>query len=300
MKQLLGFIVILPFFAVGDPDTMITRKTHTDGFVLGEREVPARDATQTIWMRGKDKFRFEEGDRVTIVRLDEKKIHLLNTKDKTVTSVDYPFDFKKYIPEDSPFADQLDRMPQQTVAVKATEETKKVKEWNATKYTVTRSGGFGGGAGRTEDVWASKDVKVDAAAFHQMYTATQSLAMGMGGNAGNDELKKIEGVPVLIESSRMMGEEKVVSRQEIVSVESKEGAATLFDIPADYEKKPFDMRTAMGGGGMGRGGRRGGDGGAASQPGGNGNNGGRGGRRAGGRGGESRPASGPAEKPTEK
>jgi len=323
-------ICVLSVFAAsilgiaGDQDTVVTRKTHTDGYSMGNNEVPARDATQTIWIHGKDKVRFEEGDRVTIIRLDEKKMHILNTKDKTVSTVELPFDYKKYIPEDSPMAGR--EMPAQEVAVKATEETKKIKDWSAKKYTVTRGGmapggpgggaagggggnagggaaggggGNGGGGGRggfggfggpsTEEVWSSKDVAVDAAAYHAAMSQMQSLRPGA--NAADAEMKKIEGIPVLIESTRKMRDQEIKSRDELVSVERKEAPAGAFDVPADFQKKPFDLRSTMGGGrgpggGRGQGGGRGGDGaGAASR-----------GAREGG----APPASKPAEKPAEK
>ena len=74
----------------------------------------------------------------------KRRMHILNTKDKTVSTVDLPFDYKKYIPEDSPMAGR--EMPAQEVAVKATEESKKIKDWSARKYTVTRGGMAPGGA----------------------------------------------------------------------------------------------------------------------------------------------------------
>jgi hypothetical protein len=274
-------LVVLTTLAVsilglgGDPDTVITRKTHADGFSMGNRDVPARDTTQTIWLRGKDKLRVEEGDHVTIVRLDEKKVHVLNTKDKTVSTVDLPFDYKKYIPEDSPMAGRGDDMPRPTVTVKPTDDTKKIKEWSAKRYTVTRSGGgFGGGGGgggganTTEEVWAAKDLGFDGAAFHHMMSQIQS--MRPGGDAGAEEMKKIEGVPVLIERTRTMRDQDVKSREELASVEHKEAPAGAFDVPADFTKKPFDMRSMMGGGfggGRGPGGGRGNRDGAASRSG---------------------------------
>jgi hypothetical protein len=241
-----------------------------------------------------------------------------------VSTVDLPFDYKKYIPEDSPFAGR--EMPTPEVAVKATDDTKKINNWTAKKYTVTRTmpapaggpggaggsggagngggggngggngggggrGGFGGGGGMmggpaSEDIWASKDVAVDAAAFHMMMGAMQSLRPG--GNAGAEEMKKIDGIPVLVESTRKMRDQEIKTREELVSVERKEAPLNAFDVPADFQKKPFDMRNQMGGGrgpGGGRGqggGRNRGDGEGASSR----------GARDGGNG----PASKPAEK----
>src|SRR5262249_41816051 len=128
-------------------------------------------------------------------------------------------------------------------------------------FTVTTSGGGPMGGGSTETVWASKDVKgVDLASFHELLNAVQSLAMR---GAPGEERKKIEGFPVLIETTRTFGDREMKSRDELVSVAQKEAPAGAFEVPADYTKKPFDPRARGGPGAGGRGRGRGGDGGGS-------------------------------------
>lgn len=267
MLPLLAGLSLVALSIGDDQDVVLTRKTHTDAMQMGEREVPARDSTQTIWIHGKDRLRIEDGDRVTIVRLDEKKMHILNTKEKTVTTVDLPFDLAKAMAESGqpapggPGGGRAGRGEgpgsRPAPVVTPTDETKKVKEWTARKYTLTRSGAMDAG---TDVIWASKDLGIDVAAFHEMVAHTQSLRPGAA--MGPEALKKIDGIPVLIERVRAMRDQEVKSTEEIVSVEKKAAPAGAFEAPAGFEKRPFDPRAMMGGG---RGMR--GEGGPGSRPG---------------------------------
>jgi hypothetical protein len=266
-------LLATPLFA-GDQDTVITRKTHTPAITIGDRDIPARESTQTIWIHGKDRLRIEEGDRTTIVRLDQKKAFLLNNKEKTVAEVALPFDMSKYMPEG--FGNRgAGSRPASDVTVTPTDETKRINNWTAKKYKISRSGSFGGS---TQEIWATTETGVDATALRELMAMVPAMRPGDG-----DAMKKVEGFVVLSETTRSMGGEEIKTTESVASIEKKEPAAGAYDVPEDYKKVDFDPRSMMGGGG--RGGRRGPGGeGAASRP-------GRGGRRGpGGEGAGSRPA----------
>jgi len=253
-----ALLTIVMLGAGGDPDVVIIKKTHTDAFTAGDRERPAVDATITTWMRGKDMLRIEEGDRVTIVLAGEKKVHLLNTKDKTASTVDLPFDRSKYMPESAPAGGGRegrggDGAGAPSVTVTPTEETKKISNWTAKKYKVARTGGFNSGV---EEVWAASEAGMDITAFRELTAQIPSMRPMPGG----DEMKKIEGFVILTERTRPMGDIDIKSREEIVSIEKKEAPAGAFEIPKDYQIKPFEPRMLGGGGGRGMGGGRRGDG----------------------------------------
>lgn len=259
-----AFLTFVMLGAAGDPDTVITKKTHTDAFTMRDRETPARDATITTWMRGKDKLRIEDGDQVTIVLAGEKKVHILNTKDKTASTVELPFDRSKYMPESGPALGGGGRGGEgrggdggnaPTVTVTPTEETKKINNWTAKKYKVTRSGGFNSS---TEEVFAVADAGFELGAFREL---TAQIPNMRPAPAGGDEMKKIEGFVILTERTRQMGDADVKSREEIVSIEKKEAPEGAFEIPKDYQIKPFEPRMMGGGGRGGMGGGRRNDGG---------------------------------------
>jgi hypothetical protein len=233
-------------------DLMITKTKHADA--MKGRE--AKDVTETTWL-GKDRMRIEEGDKITIVRTDLKKLFLLDTKSKTVSTLDLPIDIKKYLPAD--MAPTYEAMMSSTkITVTPTTETKKIHDWNATKYTMNITMPMPGPMAQgqemtiTQEIWATKDVQLERAAWLDMQGAM--LSMGPGGAAMATEMKKVDGYPILIERTQSVMGQEMKSKEEVTAIASKDAPEGSYDVPKDYTEKPFDPRS----GGMGQGGRRGG------------------------------------------
>ncbi len=236
----LAFIASSAFAA----DVVITTTKHTDAMTMMGQTQPAKDSTQVTWM-GKDHVRVEEGDHVTLVRLDQKKMYLIDVKAKTYSTLELPVDIKKYLPADA--AKMMEPMMSQIkVTVTPTTETKKIKEWNATRYTVTMTMPMGGSM--TQEIWATKDVPIDFALVKDSRASLMATNF-MTGNLA-EEMKKIDGLPVLTERTQTMMGSEVKSKEEVTSVEQKEPAAGLYEVPQGFTEKPFDaMSEARGGAG---------------------------------------------------
>ena len=225
--RLVTTVAFLALFSAPAPcaDLVITKSKHADAMKMPGMEQPAKDTTEITWL-GKDRMRSEEDDRVTIVRVDLKKMYMLDVKAKTVSTIDLPFDMKKYLsPEMAPMMEQM--MGQMKVTVTPTTETKKIKEWNATKYTMTMTMPMGGGF--TQELWATKDVQLDRAAYGELAGAMMST--GMGGKTIADEYKKIDGLVIMTERTHTMMGQSFKSREEVTSVESKDAPEGQYDIP---------------------------------------------------------------------
>ncbi len=239
-----------PAFAT---DTVITAAKHSDAMSMPGQEQPAKDSTQVTWI-GQGHMRVEDGESVTIVRADLKKMYILDAHAKTYSSIDLPLDMKKYMPaEMAPMMEQM--MGQMKATVTPTTETKKIKDWNATRYTMTMSMPMGGSM--TQEIWATKDVALDPAAL-EMRMAVVSATPMVGASMAL-EMKKVEGLPVLVERTTVMMGKESKAREEVTSIEQKEAPAGHYDPPADYTEKPFDPMSEAGGrmGGRSRGPRGG-------------------------------------------
>jgi len=243
--SVLALLAFAPSVLAGD--LVVQKQKHSDALKMRGMEEPAKDSTETLWI-GKDRVRAEDGDQVTIVRADLKKLWMLDTKAKTYTALDLPVDMKQYLPaEVAPMMEQM--MGQVKTTVTPTTETKKIGEWNATKYVVATTMPMGGSS--TQDMWVTKDLKVDLAAWADL-SATMRSILPFAGNMA-EEMKKIDGFAVLVErTDTMMGSERK-SNETVVSVEEKEPAAGLYDLPEGFTEKPFDPMAGMGGPGRARG-----------------------------------------------
>ncbi|MBL8856994.1 MAG: hypothetical protein JNL28_00605 [Planctomycetes bacterium] len=246
----LAFVAALatPTFAT---DLMITTAKHTDATEMMGQKTPAMDSTQITWM-GKDRMRTEEGSTVTIVRNDLKKMFFLDTDAKTYSFVDLPFDMKKHMPpEMAPMIEM--QTSQMNMTVVATTETKKIKDWTATKYVMTMAMPM---MTMTTDVWTTKDVKLDYTSFAAVQGSMMSMMPGSEKFAA--EFKKLEGYPVLREVTVSIMGMDAKSKEEVTAVESKEAPEGTYDVPKDFTERPFDMMNDSPNSGMGGGRPRGG------------------------------------------
>jgi hypothetical protein len=177
-------------------------------------------------------------------------MYLIDPKAKTVSPVDLPVDMKKYLPEQ--VAPMYQAMMSQTKAtLTPTNETKKIRDWNATKYTMTMTlpapPQAGGDRTITSEFWATKDVAVDHAAMGDMYSAMLSIAPG--GAVLAAEMKKVEGIPVMIDTTTPGPGGDHKSHKEVTAIASKDAPEGTYEVPKDYTEKQFDpSEGAMGGG----------------------------------------------------
>jgi len=234
-------------------DLVMTSQKHTDAMQMGPQETPAKDTTEVLWV-GKDHMRTEAGDKVTIVRMDLKKMYMLDMKAKTVSTLDLPVDLSKLVPPEA--APMLKMMSEMKITVTPTTETKKIKDWNTTKYTMTMHMDMDMrmGVDITQDMWVTKDIPLDRANWQEMNRTMMSASLGTSAMA--EEMKKVDGVPVLTERTQSVMGTAFKSRVEVISVEQKDPAAGFYDVPKDFTEKPFNpMEDQMGpgaGGGPGR------------------------------------------------
>ncbi len=252
MQRLVRFALVA---ALATPalaaDMKITTTKHTDASMMMGQEIPAQDSTEITWI-AKDKMRMESGDTVTIVRSDLKKMFIVHTKDKTYSALDLPFDMKKYMPPDA--APMMEAMfSQMKVTVTPTTETKKIKDWTATKYVLTMDMQM---MTMTSDIWTTKDVAVDQANYAALHGSFMSMMPGGASIAA--EYKKIEGYPILTEQKRTVMGSDTKSKEEVTAVESKDAPEGAYDVPKDFKETPFDWMNdnpggTMGGPGRGRG-----------------------------------------------
>lgn len=195
-------------------DTVLTIKSSIEGL----RDSPQPGPVQ-VWISGDKLRRDEGGDTSYILRIDRGKLYILNHPDRTYSELALG-DLQKIA---APAAAQL------AVQVTATSETKKVGSWNARKYKVDISNPAGLHLDTT--IWASKDV-----AAYQAYNrlAASLAALQPGAAEWARKLETIEGFPVLQEADVNMGGSRFRTREELVSVETREAPAGAYDVPAGY------------------------------------------------------------------
>jgi len=218
-RRLLLPLLLLLLAVPAGADTLLTIRSSIEG--LKDQPQPSE---VKLWISG-DKLRRDEGESSYILRLDRGKLYIVNHSERTYSELAVPGDLQKIT---SPAALQL------RVQVTATKETKKVKSWNARKYKVDISNPSGLHLDTT--IWASTEI-----ASHQAFTrlASSLAALQPGASEWSRQLATIEGFPTVQEADVKMGGSRFKTREELVSVETREAPAGAYEIPAGYTAQPF-------------------------------------------------------------
>lgn len=213
-------------------DAVISMKSHTDA-VMGQ---PASDETTTMWV-GKDRMARVGGDTSFIIRADQKKLYIIDTAGKTYSELDLPIDLAKYFPPE--MQAQIGAMMQQmkmTVKLTPTAETRKIGDWNTKLYKAEIANAMG--MKMDIDMWVTKDIAIDMAAYKDLAGNLQGLQLGFEDVA--KEMAKIDGISVLTENTMSIMGNTVKSREEVVSAETKAAPAGTYEVPAGLTKETFD------------------------------------------------------------
>ncbi|MGD8438987.1 MAG: DUF4412 domain-containing protein [Holophagae bacterium] len=235
-------LVLVTMLAAGfaAADVKVVQAHHQDGFTMMGQSQPATDEEHVTWL-GDRKMRMDQGSTSTVVLLDEKKMYIINHSDSTYAVVDLPVDLNTLLPPG--MADQMMKMMQFDVTITATDETKKIGEWNARRYDMKMTSKM---MNMDSVLWASKDTPVDVEQWVDLYGEVMRLQPGM--QAMIDKIATIDGFIVAQEATMSMSfaaDTKVGSSDRVVSIEETDPPAGTYAPPAGSTRKDFNYMEMM-------------------------------------------------------
>jgi hypothetical protein len=242
---------ILLLAACARADTVLRIKMRLETTPPPEAETPNGGEMQ-LWV-GDHRVREDTlGTPISVIRrFDRGKLYLIDHRAKTYAERDLPVrvDQAKLTAVQA----KLDTMAglgkesgrKATMTVTVTDEERRIGSWNARKVIVVRSDSL---SDITAVKWMSTEVGVDEGMLQRWQEDAIVLPPGSVEPEvleSQRQLAAIPGYPVLEESrSRTVGlkEEKEFRwHKELVSAETKEPPAGLYDPPAGYKKVAFNQ-----------------------------------------------------------
>jgi hypothetical protein len=235
------FTLLLLIGSAAGADTHLVMKSHTDPLQAMGQTQPARDVETDLWI-GSDRALRDDGHVASLIRLDQKKLYLINRAEKSYSVLDLPVDLMSLLPEQAKaqMGPMLEKMKLQAT-VEPSDERKEINGWNARRYDVHLSNELGMQVDST--VWMTQDVDVDLDSFRAMTRAIASLQPG--GAEATEELLKLDGVPVLMENKIQAMGGSTSSKEELVSAETGTPPPGTYEVPDGFTEKEFNP---MGGG----------------------------------------------------
>jgi len=239
LGALAAAVAVAALPALATADTLLVQKQHTDAMSFMGHEEPAKDETIEMWLSKKGVAR-RGGAIDTIIRLDEKKLYVINNAEKAYSTIALPFDFKSLLPPDQqPMIEQMEKMMAMNVTVTPTSETKQVGSWSAKRYNISVTS-----MAMKMDIvsWLSKDVAIDYPAYREFVKSSASLQPRAD---WMKQLAELDGFPVLQDTTMTIMGKPIASHTELVSVDERAAPAGTFDPPAGYTEKKYDPMKAM-------------------------------------------------------
>lgn len=226
MKKLIAVFAVLFVASLSlSADVYIKTKTHQDAMSMMGQSTPARDSVSEQWI-GDDLFAQVSPDQSMIINLKKSTAWIINHKAKTYIETPLPLDMSKLLP---PEAAAFAGMMKMTATVLATNDTKKVGQWNCQGYTMNMSIM---GMNVSTKIWASTDVGFDATAFNAKFLGNIMKGQMMLDDASLKELAKIKGYQIMTEAD-MFGAKTTT---EVVEITKKTAPASIYAVPAGYAK----------------------------------------------------------------
>jgi hypothetical protein len=216
-------------------DLMLRLKGHIEGFKVGARAQEPRDADVNIWLSG-DKMRRDEGPLSAIVRLDRKKLYLINHTDKTYSVVDLPVNLAKLVAKgDQERFQQFVAESQIKARVAPAAETRKIHGWSAHRVDVELSNSHG--LRVSTQMWLTKELGPYGA-----YNTMNGVLASLQPNSAewSRKIRELDGFPVYQETTVNVGGASFKSKEEVVTVETKEVPDVTYDPPLGFNPVPYD------------------------------------------------------------
>jgi hypothetical protein len=216
-------------------DLVLTVKGHTEAFKVGDRVQEPRDSDVKIWLTA-DKMRRDEGPLSAIVRLDRKKLYLVNHTDRTYSVVDVPIDWAKLVPSgDREKFQQFVTENQLKSSIKPSAETRKVGTWNTHRVDVELTNAQG--LRVSTQMWLTKDLDLYAA-YNKMSGVLASLQVSSAD--WSRKIGDLDGFPVYQETTVSVGGTTFKSHEEVAQADVKQLPDVTFDPPAGFKPVPYD------------------------------------------------------------
>ena len=227
--------ILIP--ALLQADVYLKQKQHTDAYeVMGQKQ-PAEDLVTEIWI-AKDKMASNSEKHGFIIRLDKNVSYIIDHEKKTY--IEMPSNMSQMTAgmneEDAAgMQKMMAGMMKMEVTITPTSEKKKIGKWQCKKY-IQKIESFMGPM--DSEIWASDDVKVDNSMYARYVASTFARMPGMQSVVENmmNEMKKIEGVPVLTEASNNVMGQTIRSTTQLMVTKEGKAPAGVFDLPVGYKK----------------------------------------------------------------
>lgn len=226
-KALILFSAIFFLNLTLKADICIIEETHTDGYYYGGVPRPASDTMSKTWI-SKDKMAYITPNRQVIIDTNQNLITIINLREKSYVQTQLPIDMAKIVPEQllSLLKNYLTRG-----TVKATEEKKKINQWNCRGYEIN----IEAPTPMEIKVWVTTDIPLDWGKYENVLDNIRKL--GNYSPEYIEALKTMRGVGIVTDVTVFLQGITLKSLSKVTEITSQNPPEGTYIIPVDCKKK---------------------------------------------------------------
>jgi hypothetical protein len=233
--------LVLGVFMAAQADITLTQVRTTESMKDGKADGTPKSETSTLWI-GSDRMRMDNETESILLKASKDSIYLIDNKKKSYTGISLSkiaeaAGQSQEIPAGMP--EMMANMMKMEVTIEPTTETKTINGWNCTKYLQTMKMM---GTSSTSELWASTDVKVDAAMVTKFFSSFYLKSQKMKSLAAQmqKEYGKIKGFIVYsVSTMSVMGKESRTT-SEMKGLKEATAPAGTYDVPAKFKQKQWE------------------------------------------------------------
>lgn len=245
-------LIIFTFSGAVFADSFIKQVTHIKSYEMMGQKTPEKFDTTSVWM-SKDKSYAElNGSSGVLYEAATGEFTVINHTKKEYSKFSMSL-LTSDEHNDNPDVAQMKQMAQMmtqgmTVTVTPSDSTKKVGDWNTKLYIVDVTMKM---MPMKQKLWITDEIDIDFEMYRSISNAMMSLMPGF--EKIFEEMKKINGVAVLMEQTISVMGVDIGSSTEIIEYKKQDAPAGTYEIPDGFKEVDLDLgMNGMGGGGMGR------------------------------------------------
>ncbi len=242
---ILATIAILSISSPVMADSFFKQVAHSDAYEMMGQLQPEKNDTTVIWLSDGKACSQTENKTAVIFNAEENTIYTLNleTKEYSVMPLNPATGDAEGAKGDQEAQMRMRAqamMGSPKVSVTATEESKKIGDWQTKLYDVDISMAM---MAMKQKMWVTEDIKIDKSVFHAVCGGMMAKMPGFGEFI--EQLNQIEGVPVMTSTSASVMGKNIVTTTELIEYGEKDAPDGIYEIPKDFKK--VEMNTGMGG-----------------------------------------------------
>ena len=221
-------------------DSYFKQATHVDAFEMMGQKSPEKNDTSIVWLT-EGKACCQIGNEASVIFDSQNgSLYMLDHEKKQYSMI--PMDLfgggnKGDASKNEEMAKMMEAMGGSIeVTVTPTDETKKIGDWNTTKYIVNIKIAM---MPSKQEIWTTEDIKIDYTMFNAVNNGM--MAQMPGFEKILEEMKQVKGIAVktVTRTSAMGGE--IVTNMNLIEYAEKDAPDGVYDIPEGYKKVEAGM-----------------------------------------------------------